>query len=136
MLQYKNIYNRRIKLNYKILGRYTLVSISASIIDFLIAYFLYEKVGFHYLFSSNIGIAAGFVYQYTVNTLYVMRPKNHFKSLFVYLSSLFLGVALSNVIMWLCFDYLHYSFPFAKILSMLIPFFFVYIMRKTMVEIH
>lgn len=123
-------------LIFKSIGKYTIISFIVGTIDFLIAYFLYAALGVHYMLASNIGIAVGFLLQFTAGMKYVFKPNNYIKSFIVYIVSLLLGVTISNLILWFSFDYMKMSFLISKFLSMVLPFFAVYFMRRIMLEIH
>ncbi len=88
------------------------------------------------MLASNIGIAVGFLLQFMAGMKYVFKSNSYTKSFVVYIVSLFLGVAVSNLILWFSFNFMKMSFLISKFLSMVLPFFIVYFMRRVMLEVH
>ncbi|KAA8669314.1 GtrA family protein [Clostridium sp. HV4-5-A1G] len=123
-------------LTFKFIGKYTIISFIVGSIDFFLAYFLYQVLGLHYMLASNIGIAVGFLLQFMAGMKYVFKSNSYTKSFVVYIVSLFLGVAVSNLILWFSFNFMKMSFLISKFLSMVLPFFIVYFMRRVMLEVH
>ncbi|MCC9294194.1 GtrA family protein [Clostridium sp. MT-14] len=123
-------------MTFKFIGKYTIISFIVGSIDFFLAYFLYQVLGLHYMLASNIGIAVGFLLQFMAGMKYVFKSNSYTKSFVVYIVSLFLGVAVSNLILWFSFNFMKMSFLISKFLSMVLPFFIVYFMRRVMLEVH
>lgn len=119
---------------FKNLSKYTAISSTAGIIDFLVAYFLFNKAGFNYILASNTGIAVGFLFQFLTGMKYVFKPNNYVKSFIIYLITLLIGVFIANGILWFSFDGMHLSFTISKFLSMILPFLFIYLLRKALLE--
>ena len=116
-------------MTFKFIGKYTIISFIVGSIDFFLAYFLYQVLGLHYMLASNIGIAVGFLLQFMAGMKYVFKSNSYTKSFVVYIVSLFLGVAVSNLILWFSFNFMKMSFLISKFLSMVLPFFIVYFMK-------
>lgn len=110
--------------------KYLMISCASVIIDFSISYLLYKKMGFNYLYSTNSGIFCGFIFQYFTSMNFVFTNNKHIKSFAVYLTTFLVGLALANISIWFSFDFLNLSFSFSKILSISIPFFITYFIRK------
>lgn len=112
------------------IGRYFIVSCLVSVIDFFISYLLYKIANINYLTACNIGIIIGFIFQYFICTKYVFKTKVTINSLIVFLITFFVGIALADETMWISYSFLHLSFFISKILSMGVPFFITYFIRK------
>lgn len=115
------------KLN---IGKYFMASCLVSVIDFFISYLLYKVVNLNYLTACNIGIILGFIFQYFICTKYVFKTKVNISSLMVFLTTFFIGIALADGTMWTSYSLLHLSFLISKVLSMGVPFFITYFIRK------
>ena len=110
--------------------KYFIFSCLATGVDFSISYFLYIKVDLNYLISSNIGIFSGLILHYYTSMKYVFKNDSFNNSLFIYITTFLLGLALANITIWISYDLACLSFLFSKILSVAIPFFITYFIRK------
>lgn len=117
------------------ISKYGAISCMAGIIDFSLAYFLFEKMKFNYILASNIGIAAGFLFQFLTGMKYVFKPQNYIRSFLVYLITFIIGVIIANGILWISFDGMRLPFMISKLLSMVLPFFFIYFLRKILLGV-
>ncbi|WP_432667603.1 GtrA family protein [Wukongibacter baidiensis] len=114
--------------------KYFIVSCAATVIDFYLSYLLYEKIGLNYLFSTNLGIFCGFIFQYFTSMKFIFTNNKHIKSFAIYIITFFIGLTLANITIWVSFDFLNLSFSFAKVLSIVVPFFITYFIRKITLE--
>ena len=121
-----------IKLN---IGKYFIISCLASIIDLFISYFLFKIANLNYLFACNLGIISGFIFQYFMCIKYVFKKKGFINSFIIYLSTFFLGIILADGTMWISYEEIHLTFIISKILSMAVPFFFTYFIRKVLLGV-
>lgn len=120
------------KLN---VGKYFMVSCLVSVIDFFISNLLYKVVNLNYLTACNIGIILGFVVQYFICTKYVFKTQITISSIIVFLATFFVGIALADGTMWSSYRLLYLSFFISKILSMGLPFFITYFIRKALLGV-
>lgn len=121
-----------IKLN---IGKYFIVSCLASIIDFAISYLLYNVTNLNYLLVCNVGIVSGFIFQCITCMKYIFNTADLISSLAIYISTFILGIALADATVWISFDILHMYFFISKIISMMVPFFITYFIRKKLLGI-
>ncbi|KPU42809.1 GtrA-like protein [Oxobacter pfennigii] len=112
------------------LGKYFMISCFASILDFSLAYFLYKVIGINYIISSNFGLITGFVFQYFAGMKYVFQTNRDIHSFIIYMATFAMGVFIANSTLWLGFDVMELSFIISKTLSMGMPFFITYFIRK------
>jgi putative flippase GtrA len=117
------------------IGKYFIVSCLVSIIDFFISYLLYKLVNVNYLAACNIGIILGFIFQYFICTKYIFKTKVTISSLMVFLTTFFIGIALADGTIWTSYSLLHLSFFISKILSMGVPFFITYFIRRLLLGV-
>lgn len=117
------------------IGKYFVISMLASVIDFAISYLSFEKIKVSYLFANNAGIISGFLFQYTVSNMYIFETKSSFTSFMIYLTTFLLGIVLANGTIFIGYDLLNASFLFSKVLSMVVPFFVMYFIRKRLLGI-
>lgn len=120
------------KLN---IGKYFIVSCLVSVIDLFISYLLYKVVKLNYLTACNIGIILGFIFQYFICTKYVFKTKITISSIIVFLATFLIGIALADGTMWTSYSLIHLSFLISKILSMGVPFFITYFIRKKLLVV-
>lgn len=116
-----------LKLN---IGKYFIISCLASVIDFTISYLLYNVTNLNYLLACNVGIVSGFIFQCVICMKYIFNTGNIISSSAVYIVTFILGIVLADTTMWASFDIIHLSFFISKLLSMAVPFFITYFIRK------
>jgi len=121
-----------IRLN---IGKYFIISCFASIVDLFISYFLFKVINLSYLLACNLGIISGFIFQYFMCIKYVFKKNGFINSLIIYLSTFFLGVVLADGTMWVGYEEVHLTFIISKVLSMAVPFFFTYFLRKILLGV-
>lgn len=111
--------------------KYLVISCIAGVIDLVIAYFLYNILGFNYLAACNAGIIAGFIFQYLTCTKYIFKQAKILNSFIVYIITFFIGFAMADIIMFISFNKFKFHFVISKTLSMILPFFAIYLIRKS-----
>lgn len=114
------------------IAKYLLISCLASMLDLGISNYLYNKAQINYLIACNLGIALGFLFQYFTGMKYVFKGGNRPKSFLIYIGTFAIGLLLANTTIWTSYNILSLSFFYSKIMSMLVPFFITYFIRKTL----
>jgi len=66
---------------------------------------------------------------------YVFKKNGFINSLIIYLSTFFLGIVLADGTMWVGYEEVHLTFIISKVLSMAVPFFFTYFLRKILLGV-
>jgi putative flippase GtrA len=112
--------------------KYLLISCLASVVDLGISNYLYHIMHINYLLACNLGIAAGFLFQYFIGMKYVFNDSRKSKSFAIYLGTFMIGLMVATATMWTSYSVLNLSFFNSKIMSMLLPFFITYFARKTL----
>lgn len=114
------------------------ISISAfvTIIDMTIS-----RVGEFFmdrLLANTLGVVTGFIIEYCLASKRVYNSKN-MRTLIIYIFTFFMGLAMANGIVYVCREFLFHnstsfiSFLVSKGFSVVIPFFFMYFMRKWLI---
>lgn len=112
------------------IAKYLLVSSLAGIIDFIIAYVFYRLIQLSYLAACNIGILSGFIFQYFICKQFIFKQNNFFNFLIIYVITFLFGFLLADITMWISYNKLLFGFLISKALSMIVPFFLTYLIRK------
>lgn len=123
---------RLVNLN---ITKYLLISCLASVIDLSISNYLFHILQVNYLVACNLGIAAGFLFQYFTGMKYVFDNQKQSSSFAIYLGTFALGLVLASVTMWTSFNVIGLSFFYAKLMSMIVPFFITYFVRRTLLGV-
>ena len=112
--------------------KYFLISCLASIVDLGISNYLYQIEQVNYLIACNLGIAMGFLFQYFIGMKYVFKGGSQSKSFLIYLGTFAIGLLMASTTMWISYNILNLSFLYSKLMSMLVPFFITYFVRKAL----
>lgn len=112
--------------------KYLLISCLASAVDLGISSYLYHIMHINYLLACNLGIAVGFLFQYFIGMKYVFNDSRKSKSFVIYLGTFIIGLMVATATMWTSYSVFNLSFFNSKIMSMLLPFFITYFVRKTL----
>jgi putative flippase GtrA len=107
----------------------------AGIIDFGIAYLIFKIGWVNYLMACNLGIILGFLFQYYICKLYIFNQSNYYSFFTIYIATFLIGFVIADVTMWVCFNMLFLPFIISKAMSMLLPFFIIYFIRKGLLGI-
>lgn len=126
---------RQIKEHEKFLI-YISISAFVTIIDVLIS-----RVGEFFvdrLIANTLGVVTGFIIEYCLASKRVYNSKN-MRTLIIYIFTFFMGLAMANGIVYVCREFLFHnsdsfiSFLISKGFSVVIPFFFMYFLRKWLI---
>lgn len=84
----------------------------------------------NYLLACNLGIFSGIIFQYITSMKYVFQKDNFVHAFSIYILTFFLGLALANGTMYISYELGSLSFLHSKLISMGVPFFIMYSLRK------
>lgn len=112
--------------------KYLLISCLASAVDLGISNYLYHIMHINYLLACNLGIAVGFLFQYFIGMKYVFSDSRKSKSFVIYLGTFIIGLMIATATMWTSYSVLDLSFFYSKLMSMVVPFFITYFVRKAL----
>lgn len=120
--------------------RYLLFSILVTVIDTVVVWFMYHILGIHVVVSNTIGVVIGFVIHYLLSTKAVFDTELGIKGFAVYLGTFILGLVFADWIIYVSESILFIAltkglrFLFSKGLSIVLPFFFLYFLRRRLFE--
>lgn len=126
----------RIKLKFPPLMKYLYYSILVTVLDVAIVWILYRYFNINIVISNTVGVIAGFLIHYILASKSVFNSEYGVSGFIIYLGTFLLGLALANGLIFLGKYYLFCSLPadidflFSKGLSIVIPFFILYYLRK------
>lgn len=115
----------------KNLFKYGMCSVFVTIIDVSIVYSLVEYFSYDIIKSNTIGVIAGFLIHYGLSIKNVFDVESDRITFLLYLATFLLGLLFANLIIWFCYDILQIGFLISKSASVVIPFFLIYRMRRT-----
>ena len=115
---------------------YILNSVIVSLIDTLIVWVLYREMDVFLVTANTICVISGFLIHYLLSSKSVFQADLGMKGFLIYLGTFLLGLALADSLIYAGEHYIFIgyneslSFLFSKAISILIPFFMLYYLRK------
>ncbi len=131
-MRFNLIYNKN-KLGK--LPRYTVYSLMSTALDFSLVWVMTFLVGKNLVVANTIGALSGFFLHYILASRSVFNTEYGAIGFVIYLSTFLFGLIIGNIIIYYSYHWLYncigsqLSFIVSKLLSVLIPFFIVYILR-------
>lgn len=120
---------------YKDIIIYGLISVSVMIIDALVTYVLKQIIPL--VVANSIGVVTGGIIQYVLNAKFVFHVKNNNKNFGIYIFTFIIGLVIANALIYysnnILTNYINNEkivFIFAKGISIVVPFFALYFLRK------
>lgn len=110
--------------------RYGFNSVVVALLDTAIVYLVFHFVWDDIVLANTIGVVSGFIFHYMLSITSVFGVKAGLKSFLVYGSTFICGLGLADYLIWLSFEKLNYGFLVSKGISIVIPFFIMYLIRK------
>ncbi len=133
-------YVRGILEKNKQLFLYLLCSVIAALVESGIGWIFLRIFPFHITIINTMAIFFGAAIHYFLTSIFVFKIKRNAASVLVYILSFGIGVLLQNLVIWLFYDFLLKAqtqgvrYAVSKALSLAIPFFVVYFIRKILNE--
>lgn len=121
--------------------RYLLYSILVTIIDTVVVWVMYRGMGIHVVVSNTTGVIIGFVIHYLLSSKAVFDTELGVQGFLIYLGTFLMGLGLADLLIYtgekLLFTGLedNLSFLLSKGLSIVVPFFFLYFLRRILFEL-
>jgi putative flippase GtrA len=109
---------------------YFTFSCISAVLDFSITTTLFNIFLVNYIFASTTGIIAGFILHFIMSSKAVFNVRRNAKSFVTYLTTFLIGLFLANTVLVISFEILKLDFNISKLLSMALPFFVTYFLRK------
>ena len=120
---------------YKSILSYGFISVAVTVIDVIVTYIFSQILII--VIANSIGVITGGIIQYILNSKFVFHVKHDNKNFAIYAITFILGLILANLIIYfsnIIFNmYLQNEnivFLISKGLSIVIPFFALYFIRK------
>ena len=110
---------------------YGIIGSFASFLDFCVYTLLSQIIGIHYLVANCISVFVGICTSFTLNRKYNFKVTDKtIKRFSVFLTVGICGMLLSNVILYVGNDILHYNELIVKLSSILLVVFFQFLLNK------
>ena len=123
---FKKIYKK-----FRNLILYGIIGCCSSTLDFLLYTLFVSVFGWHYILSNCISVLAGITTSFTLNRNYNFKIKDKTRQRFaVFLSIGLCGMMVSNMLLYLCIDILHWNKIVSKLLSIILVVIFQFILNK------
>ena len=97
---------------------------------------LYRGFGMHIVIANTIGVVTGFLIDYRLSVHFVFEHAEGKRGFSIYLITFLIGLVLADVLVYLSAEYWFVSMSkfwnalFSKGISIVVPFFFLYFLRK------
>lgn len=110
---------------------YGIIGSFSSGLDFAIYTILVQVVGLQYLIANCVSVLGGITTSFILNRNYNFKIKDKTKQRFtIFLSVGLCGLMLSNLILYICIDELHFNKLASKLLSIVLVVFFQFLVNK------
>lgn len=113
------------------------VGIVAFVIDFLVMVFLHEVVGLSEVLSATFSFIVSVVFNYFASMHYVFSHKDDMsrkREFFIFVVLSAIGLALTDLLMWLGTDLLGFDYRLVKVVATAIVTLYNFITRKIFLD--
>lgn len=116
--------------------QYLFYSILSTILDTCIVWITFHIANINLSVANTLGILAGFILSYVLSIKKVFETQHSSHAFIIYLSTSILGMILANYLITSTYNLSIIYFPkwfaflLSKGVSVVLPFFFMYFMRK------
>ncbi len=118
-------------LQFRSLILYGIIGSFSSGLDFSIYTVLVRLLGIHYVAANCFSVLCGISTSFVLNRNYNFKVKDKTKQRFtIFLTVGLCGMLLSNMILWLCIEELHFKEIISKLLSIVLVVFFQFLLNK------
>ena len=121
--------------------RYMLYSVYVTLIDTAVVWVLYRILNINLVTANTTGVITGFVIHYLLSSKSVFQTKYGMGGFGIYFGTFLMGLVLADWLIYLGETYLFLdinkdlSFLLSKGISIVIPFFVLYFIRKSLFNI-
>ncbi len=121
---------------YKKIMKYLSYSILSTILDVIVVWITFHMIGIHLAAANTLGILAGFILSYILSIKTVFDTQHSSGAFTIYFLTSVLGTILANYLITTTYDlsiiYVPEWFAFflSKGVSIILPFFIMYFIRK------
>lgn len=116
--------------------RYGLNSCIVTVLDLIIVWILFSGFHMNIVVANTLGVISGFLFDYILSVLFVFKQAKKTGGFTVYLVTFVFGLALADWLIYIGNTILFINmneklnFLFSKGLSIVVPFFLLYYLRK------
>lgn len=120
--------------------KYLLYSVLVTFIDTAIVWVLYRSLQVNLVTANSIGVITGFIIHYTLSSKSVFQTELGLGGFVIYFGTFLLGLIIADGLIYLGEHYIFHSlnanmsFLLSKGISIIIPFFFLYLIRKMLFD--
>ncbi len=122
-------------IKYKRLISYLSISGTATILDVIVTWILFNIADIDLVISNSIGVGAGFILIFLLTPSKVFNSKSDILSLVIFVATSALGLLIGNFMIVESYEILsillneQIAFSLSKLISIVIPFFVMYFLR-------
>ena len=126
--------------HHKSLMIYGLCSIVSMLLDAVIGYLLNTHLGVYVVVANTIGILISSIIHYLLISRFAFNAKYNVHTGAIYIGTFLLGIVLQNLLIYVFYEYItlsltqFYRFMISKGISIIIPFFALFYLRKWLYE--
>lgn len=113
---------------------YLIFSVIVTVVDVAVVYLLKTFTDLDIVTSNTIGVVLGFIIHYLLSSNAVFDSKYGIKGFAIYLGTFIFGLFLADLIIWIFYHIFRSGFGISKGMSIVLPFFVLYYMRKTLYD--
>lgn len=116
---------------FRTLILYGIIGSASAALDFLLYTFFVNVLSWHYIVSNCISVLAGITTSFSLNRAYNFKVKDQITKRFsIFLCVGLCGMLFSNLILYLCIDYLQMNKILSKMLSIILVVFSQFLFNK------
>ena len=118
--------------------QYLFYSILSTILDVIVVWIAFHMTGLDLAIANTMGIVAGFIVSYILSLKSVFETQHGIQAFAIYLSTSIIGMFLANYLITTTYAFSSpycpewFAFLLSKGVSVVLPFFVMYFMRKYM----
>ncbi len=134
-----NVFSSKVVRSQKIL-KYLACSVFTAVLETMIGWLLVHMALCGIVAANTAAVLIGVLVHYFLTLLLVFEKRNNAKSFLAYSISFVLGLALQNVIISLFYEKIlcgvadFWKYAVSKGMSLIVPFFLLYVIRKRLNE--
>jgi len=123
---------------YKKMIFYLLCSVASALAETGIGWVILHAFDVKIVVANTIAVIIGAVIHYILTSFFVFKVKYNIASFIVYVLTFAVGLGFQNVLIWVFYERLFINiseslnYLLSKALSLVIPFFAIYYLRKTL----
>lgn len=135
----KTMIFNRIKSGHKIL-KYLVCSVFTAFLETIAGWLFLHMTSCGIVVANTAAVLMGALVHYFITLLIVFEKRNNAKSFLIYILSFVLGLVLQNAIIWLFYEKIlfraaeFWKYTVSKGMSLVVPFFLLYVIRKRLNE--